>query len=203
MAALVHKRRALVYGDSNTYGTDPAAGRGSGGRYGPEGRWPDILAKALAGEWEIVTEALPGRCIPAMDFEWEDFAGAAARCGRLDRFAVMLGTNDYLSMPRPDPEAVAERMERFLTRALAGPLAGVPALVIAPPCLDFGDDRYYGRYNTVSGVLSQALERCAARLGAAFADAGRLPLAPDGIHLTPQGHVLLAERVLAAWRTGW
>ena len=49
MAAPVHKRRALVYGDSNTYGTDPAAGRGSGGRYGPEGRWPDILAKALSG----------------------------------------------------------------------------------------------------------------------------------------------------------
>ena len=52
-------------------------------------------------------------------------------------------------------------------------------------------------------AMGEALERCAARLGAAFADAGRLPLAPDGIHLTQLGHVLLAERVLAAWRTGW
>ena len=137
MAARTAERRALIYGDSNTYGTDPAQGHG-GGRYPPDSRWPDILAAALAGIWDIGTDARPGRCIPGLEFEWEDFSAAVARRGKMDLFAVMLGTNDYLSAPRPDPERVGEKMDRFLSRArdLLGPDTGV--LVIAPPHLDFG-----------------------------------------------------------------
>ena len=170
MAARTAERRALIYGDSNTYGTDPAQGHG-GGRYPPDSRWPDILAAALAGIWDIGTDARPGRCIPGLEFEWEDFA-AVARRGKMDLFAVMLGTNDYLSAPRPDPERVGEKMDRFLSRArdLLGPDTGV--LVIAPPHLDFGADRFYGKYSTVSGELSRVMARCAGRMGAAFLDAG-------------------------------
>ena len=196
MASREHSRRLLVWGDSNSYGFDPDWGN-QGGRYPAEDRWPDILAKALEGSWQVHTDALPGRCIPTLRFEWEALAAAVDSCGRPDLFAVMLGTNDHLSASRPDPERVGERMEEFLTQAMAGPLAGADALVIAPPYMDFGADRYYARFSTMSGSLSRAMEACAGRVGAGFLDAGALPLAPDGIHLLPEGHRLLAGKVLA------
>lgn len=195
------RRRALFYGDSNTYGTDPGTGRGSGGRYPASVRWPDRLAAALAGRWEVLTDALPGRCIPEMDFEWEGLTRCLRQSAPLALFAVMLGTNDYLSAARPDPGRVGARLERFLETvrsACPEELAGAEVLVIAPPCLDFGGDRYYGPFSTTDGCLSRALEESAARSGAAFLDAGAwdLPLAPDGIHLSPEGHVNFAEHML-------
>ena len=192
--------RALIYGDSNTYGTDPAAGRGAGGRYSADVRWPDVLARRLRGSWDIRVDALPGRCIPTMDFEWADWAACVHRSAPFDLAAVMLGTNDYLSGARPDAAAVAGRMERFVEKLLSGGEGSVGrarVLIIAPPYLDFGNDRFYGRYSTVSGVLSEALCGCAGRLGVGFLDAGawRAPLAPDGIHLTPEGHRVFAENM--------
>lgn len=192
-------KRLLVYGDSNTYGFDPDWGN-QGGRYPAEDRWPDILARALEGSWQVYTDALPGRCIPTLRFEWEALTAALDRCGRPDLFAVMLGTNDHLSAPRPDPERVGQRLEAFLAQAMEGPLAGTPALVIAPPYMDFGADRYYAKYSTISGELSRAVKACAERMGAGFLDAGALPLAADGIHLLPEGHRLLAEKALAYMR---
>lgn len=193
-------QRALLYGDSNTYGTDPSQGRGAGGRYSAGTRWPDVLARRLRGRWDICTDALPGRCIPTLDFEWADWVACVRRSAPVDLAAVMLGANDYLSGPRPDAAAVAGRMERFVERLLSGGEGSVGrarVLIIAPPYLDFGNDRFYGRYSTVSGALSEALRGCARRLGVDFLDAGawRAPLAPDGIHLTPEGHRMFAENM--------
>lgn len=190
-------RRVLFYGDSNTYGLDPESGRGSGGRYPAETRWPDILAEKLQGSWEILVDAKPGRCIPEMDFEWCEWKDSICRNTPLDLFAVMLGTNDYLSAAHPDAASVADKMERFITGALSDDEACMQEtqfLVIAPPYLDFGDDRFYRPYNTTSGVLSRALSVSAQKAGAAFLDAGawELPLAPDGIHLSTGGHKKLA-----------
>ena len=188
-------RRVLFYGDSNTYGTDPAGG----GRYPAGARWTDILAVALTGLWDVRVDARPGRCIPEMDFEWEDVRLCLGREAPLDMFAVMLGTNDYLSAARPDADAAAARMEGFLARLREREeLQGSEMLVIAPPCLDFGDDRFYGPYSTTSGVLSRALEDCAAGMGVDFLNAGAwpLPLCGDGIHLSREGHRVFAAHML-------
>lgn len=194
-------RRALFYGDSNTYGTDPGTGRGSGGRYPADTRWTDILARKLRGRWDVIVDAMPGRCIPELDFEWDDWSRCVRRSAPVDLVAVMLGTNDYLSGARPDAALVAGRMERFVARALSGGESCIGRerfLIVAPPYLDFGDDRYYGRYSTVSGVLSEALRGCAERTGVGFLDAGawRAPLAPDGIHLALEGHGAFAGNML-------
>lgn len=199
-------RRALFYGDSNTYGTDPAGGRGAGARYGPEVRWTDALSRALAGRWQVLADGRPGRCIPEMDFEREDFRRALAQAAPIELLAVLLGANDHMSAPRPDAGKVGERLERFLSwagSACAGELAGTRVLVVAPPYLDFGADRFYGPYSTLDGSLSAALAAAAARAGAAFLDAGAwgAPLTGDGIHLAPTGHAVFARHMLAYMQT--
>jgi len=50
-------RSLLCYGDSNTYGFDPA----SGARFPPGVRWPGVLAAELGAGWHVIEEGLGGR----------------------------------------------------------------------------------------------------------------------------------------------
>jgi lysophospholipase L1-like esterase len=52
------KTRILVYGDSNTWGSD---GTGIGLRYDTSEQWPNILSEKLGSEYEIVQEGLCAR----------------------------------------------------------------------------------------------------------------------------------------------
>ncbi len=185
-------KRCLLYGDSNTYGANPE-NLHKGGRYEEEKRFTYMLSEKLKAEWEFVVEAKVGRCIPSMEFEFEEFGEILKKAGNIDLFAVMLGTNDYLSYSKPDAERVAKRMRAFLEKVRAESKAEI--LMIAPPCLDFTGDRYYGKFTTLDGGLSLALKNVAAEFGIFFADAGSVPLsvAKDGIHLTEEAQPKLAE----------
>lgn len=46
----------LCFGDSNTYGYDPARD----GRYGDDERYPMVLQDLLGDGWSVVEEGLPG-----------------------------------------------------------------------------------------------------------------------------------------------
>ena len=93
----------LCFGDSNTYGYDP---RGFfGGRYGPEDRWVDLLAKRTG--WEVINSGSNGRLIPVSSH------GISLDS---DRILIMLGTNDLLQVA--SALEAAARMESFLIQLL-------------------------------------------------------------------------------------
>jgi len=52
-------KKVLFYGDSNTYGYDPAGFMG--GRYPKESRWTEVLQMNLRGLWRVVSDGEPGR----------------------------------------------------------------------------------------------------------------------------------------------
>ena len=112
--------QVICFGDSNTYGYDPRSYLG--GRYGPRGRWVDLLAAETG--WTVRNWGANGREIPeaAPDFPADT-----------DLLVVMLGTNDLLQ--GRGPEAAAGRLAQLLTGA------GLPRdrlLLIAPPPLARG-----------------------------------------------------------------
>ena len=82
-------RKAFFFGDSNTFGYDPAGFMG--GRYPREQRWTTILQNNLADTWQIESDGLPGRSVPVTRFEWDYLRGLVQRALPLDLFAVMLG----------------------------------------------------------------------------------------------------------------
>ncbi len=86
----------LCYGDSNTWGADPAGG----GRFSRDERWPGVLQKSLGDEYHIIEEGLGGRTTV-----WEDpieghkngkeyLIPCLATHAPLDLVIIMLGTND-------------------------------------------------------------------------------------------------------------
>lgn len=172
--------KIICFGDSNTYGYDP---RGFfGGRY--DHPWPEILADMLG--CTVLNRGENGREIPrrAVDFPADT-----------DLLMVMLGTNDLLQ--GAPAEEVCGRMERFLKG-----MDPEKVLLIAQPPMKPGAWVSGHALIEASVSLAAGFRSLAARMGIHFADAGawNLPLAYDGVHLTEEGHRLLAGKLCRLFR---
>lgn len=208
----------LCYGDSNTYGYDPA----TTGRYPAGVRYPTVLQSLLGSGFCVVEEGLPGR---TSTFDYpaaEGMNGLATLLpillshAPLDTLVLMLGTNDFNDYFQAGPRLVASCLVRLVKKALATECWRDPArpdvLVVCPAPITH---RYYSRYRqdpTITGcdVRSAGLAAELAPLLAPlapvrFLDAGRLPgVQPselDGMHLTPASHRALAEALANDLRT--
>lgn len=170
--------KIICYGDSNTHGYDP---RGYlGGQY--DCPWPELLAVKTG--WNVINEGMNGREIPQMPVSFP---------GDADLLIIMLGTNDLLRFRTP--EAACENMERFL-KSLT--LNRDKILLLAPPPMKFGEWVPEQKLIDDSLALATHFHDLAERLGIRFADAGEwnIPLAFDGVHLTEEGHRVLADGLM-------
>lgn len=208
-------RKALFFGDSNTFGYDPAGYMG--GRYPREKRWTTILQENLAGIWQIESDGLPGRAVPVTKYEWQYLRGLVQQAMPLDLFAVMLGTNDLLSTLRPSAAKTAGMMNELLTfvKAAAGNRSeDFQILLIAPPAIRLvdqsyaepyvsGDKTYADIYEEEGKKLSLYYRELARYRNVKFADAAQWPLsfAFDGVHLSEEGHAVFAKYMTEVLRT--
>ena len=200
-------RKAFFFGDSNTFGYDPAGFMG--GRYPREQRWTTILQNNLADTWQIESDGLPGRAVPVTRYEWDYLRSLVQRALPLDLFAVMLGTNDLLGTLRPSAAKTAGMMNELLTfvKAAAGNQGkDLQILLIAPPAIKLVDmsyeepevagyKTYRDRYEEEGRKLSQYYRELARYRKVLFADASEWPLsfAFDGVHLSEEGHAAFAQ----------
>ena len=199
-------KKILFYGDSNTYGYDPAGFMG--GRYPRQERWTTILQKNLQETWQIVADGMPGRALPTSVYEWDYIRSMIRQEEPLDVFAVMLGTNDILGTLRPDAAKTAARMSDFISFAEDNAEEGTQFLLIAPPGILLTDQSFAEPY--VCGgknfaqlyyeegeKLTEYYEELAECRQTLFADASKweLDFAFDGVHLSERGHALFAAKM--------
>jgi lysophospholipase L1-like esterase len=204
----------LCYGDSNTWGADPA----TGGRFDRFTRWPGVLRQILnagspAGDpdYWIVEEGLCGRTTCRDDPLEGDrnglrqFLPILESHQPLDLVVVMLGTNDLKVRFAPTPQDAARGAQLVAAAALAsgaGPAGAPPkVLMIAPP--PTGKLTYFREMFAGSGEISAKMgaryRQYAAELGCAFLDAGEIIVSSDldGIHFEAPEHRKLGEAVAA------
>ena len=197
-------KKVFFYGDSNTYGYDPAFY--TGGRYPRRSRWTTLLAERLEGTWEVAADGMPGRMIPRAGRGADMVLDSWRAEMPVDLFAVMLGTNDLLSMRTPDAAAVAAKMENLIHGAQESLAAKI--LLIAPPQIRFtdpsctqpfvqGTQTYARQCLEQSTVLAQYYKDVAARCGIFYADASSwdLALAFDGVHLSLEANAVFAREL--------
>lgn len=177
--------RVLCLGDSNTYGYDP---RGAfGGRYAPEDRWVDRVAKQTG--WEMINAGFNGQEIPRNAHTVPFPIGNQ----NADMLLIMLGTNDLLQGATAKESAA--RMEAFLNSLLP---YEKQLLLIAPPPVKRGAWVDSGKLVTESILLAEEYKNLAHKQKIPFLDTHRwnIPLAFDGVHFTEEGHHAFANRFL-------
>ena len=193
-------RTIVFYGDSNTYGYDPAD-MGEG-RYPEEQRWTTILQKNVGSQWTIVSEGLNGRKIPDLPQAAGWLSPVIEEAGEDGIFAVMLGTNDILSYIEPNVEEVRDRMDAFLS-FLTGKMDPDRILVITPVPSGRKDDEnlQIRKYYEACISMNSEFEDLADVYGVHFADTADwgVELCYDLVHISEEGQKTFAvemEKVL-------
>jgi lysophospholipase L1-like esterase len=197
-------RTVLCFGDSNTYGSIPGE---AGGRYGPDIRWPGVLARELGDGWHVVEEGLPGRTTVFDDPISPYRRGAdylppcLASHAPLDVVVIFLGTNDLKDRTGAGAVDIAAGVGVLAQTTLAsgsGPGGAAPrVLLLALPRLGAGLSPEFAGAEQKAAELPQYLAEQAALLGVDRLDlaevAGYSSL--DGIHLDVAGHAAVGDIV--------
>ncbi len=218
MPSSLRMKTLLCFGDSNTWGYDPAgtATAGHPVRYAPDVRWTGVLAREMGSDWRVIEEGQNGRTTVH-----EDPLAAASRNGRkhlpvcleshkpIDFVVLMLGTNDLKSMfnvPPGDIAAGASLLVKMILQSDAGPDAKAPrVLLICPPPV--GDlsvlpelDAKVARGQEKSHALPGLYQAVAKLHGVSFLNSQRhvVPSHLDGLHLGAKDHEVLGLAVAEA-----
>jgi lysophospholipase L1-like esterase len=197
-------RTVLCFGDSNTWGADPAGPD----RFPRDIRWPGRLARALGEEWEVISEGLNGRTATL------DSPVAEGRNGLtyllpclhshapLDLVVIYLGTNDAgdrYSLPAEDVASAVGRLVRVVRTSEAGPGGSAPAvLVVCPPPFGRLDpEGSFAHAGEKSRRLGRRFTEMCALLDCELLDLDGIAAYSDldGIHLDAEGHAAVARGV--------
>ena len=177
----------LCLGDSNTFGYDPRSY--IPGRYPQNIRW---TGRIQSPGRNVINCGQNGLCIPRINTF--PMYGDLVRKYAPDMLVIMLGTNDLLN--GNTAQDTGTRMEQFIDDLQTKTVSDV--LLIAPPALQFGEWVQDQRIIDESKKLSIIYKVMADASGIKFADSGtwNIPLLFDGVHFTPEGHRVFAERLL-------
>jgi lysophospholipase L1-like esterase len=198
-------KEILCFGDSNTWGYDPAGA----GRLPRDVRWTGVLQGTLGADYRVIEEGLNGRTTVWEDPIEGDKVGkrhllpCLLSHAPLDLVVLMLGTNDLKKRYSAATTDIAQGIEVLLdiiamSRAGAGD-AAPPVLLVAPPPLgrlsEFGPMFEGGTEKSRSFAALYA--RVAAERRCPFLDAGEIVRSSDldGIHLETAEHRKLGEAV--------
>lgn len=189
-------RAVLCFGDSNTYGSIPGE---AGGRYGPDVRWPGVLARELGEGWRVIEEGLPGRTTVFEDPLYQYRRGAdylppcLASHAPLDAVVIFLGTNDLKARLAAGAFDIAAGVGILAQTALlsgCGPGGTAPnVLLLGLPRLGAGLSPEFAGAEEKAGELPRYLAEQADWLGVELLDLDEVTYsAVDGIHLDVEGH---------------
>ncbi|MGI6003014.1 MAG: GDSL-type esterase/lipase family protein [Lachnospiraceae bacterium] len=201
-------KRILCFGDSNTWGYDGT----TGGRFDRSVRWTGRLAQLLGSGYEIIEDGQCGRTLICESPYYgpsgcQSIEAAINRAAPVDILIVQLGSND-LDIPYGlSASDIAAGLGIFVrkARAAAGWRTDLPEiLVIVPRPIPKEAEQPSNPFFYEKGRISSKSERLACRMQetAELSACESLDLdesysvnSIDFMHLTPEGHRRLAEKL--------
>ena len=199
----------LCYGDSNTYGYIPESGM----RYPRNIRYPGVLQELLGNEYMVVEEGCNGRTTIHDDpiDGWKNGLDYLRPCLNshkpVDIVILMLGSNDLKATFRLSAQEIAEGAGMLVdvikefTQEKQGFIPKI--ILISPPEIGSGikTSPFYGAFYEdaieESKKFPEAYRKVAAEKECIFFDVARYihPSDFDSLHLTPEAHRILAEKL--------
>ena len=198
-------RRILCFGDSNTWGYDPA----TEDRFDDQTRWTGVLQAALGADFTVIEEGLNGRTTvwndPIEGYKnGHDYLVPCLETHRpLDLVVLMLGTNDLkrrFSLSAYDIAQGVAVLLRAISYSKAGHDGHAPrVLLLAPPPVakltGFGE--MFEGSEAKSLRLGQHYRAVAVEYNVAFLDTSTVIRSSDldGIHFEAEEHAKLGRAV--------
>ncbi|MCR5747680.1 MAG: SGNH/GDSL hydrolase family protein [Lachnospiraceae bacterium] len=207
-------KTVLCYGDSNTYGYIP----GNGMRYPKDVRWTGRLQMLLGEDYTVVEEGCNGRTTVFDDpvDGWKNGLDYLKPCLNshkpVDIVIMMLGSNDLKDTFHNGAEDIANGAEELVktiqtfTEEKQGYKPEI--ILVSPPEIgeDIASSDFYGAFYEDAVERSKEFPKyykeVAERNGCIFFNAARYvrPSGKDSLHLTPEGHVTLADKLFEVVR---
>lgn len=175
--------KIICYGDSNTWGYDPRD------PFGGQLAVPWCAAlEALTG-WTVVNFGENGRTVPTQEWEYRILGRFLNQNPDAALLLIMLGTNDLLH--GRSPAKIRIRLEELLVY-LKQNFPALRPILLAPPKINIPD------YRHGSEILADELRQLAENNTIPFFSCleRSFPLAFDGVHLSEEGHVQMADELL-------
>ena len=197
----------LCFGDSNTWGFDPATKE----RYAPYARWPGVLRPKLGAGWQVIEEGLNGRTTVFEDPIMPGRSGIAylAPCLEshrpLDWVIIAVGVNDLKQRFSATPSDIARGAGLLLEtvqKSACGRGGGIPRILLVAPAplgklTEFADQFEGGAEKSLA--LAECYKSIAAERGCEFFNAAAVAKASDidGVHYSVEDHKKLGEGIAA------
>ena len=195
----------LCFGDSNTWGYDPATWE----RYPLDIRWPGVLQNELGKSYRVIEDgqngrtAVEGKTFAGFNTSKTDLVSTLANYSPLDLVILMLGTNDLLMRSSVSPDDVGKGIDVLLDiirHSGAGPVSSAPTvLLLAPPPIGSlsGETDALKSAVTQSHLFAERYASIAADFGCAFLNTGEIVRSSeiDGSHLDASEHKKLGLAV--------
>lgn len=190
-------KRVLCFGDSLTWGYDPASRQ----RFSPANRWTGVLQSRLGAGWVVIEEGQNGRTIAVDDPAEGEKNGLTylLPClesqSPLDAMIVMLGSNDCKQKFGYSPMDIAGEMQTFLEKVQSYNRFRLQdtmkVILVSPPLLGEGlksswlGESFGPEARRVSQGLAGWYKKLAELYGCRFVDASLLVEASpvDAVHL--------------------
>ena len=190
------RRQIIFYGDSNTYGYDPADPYRQMFPY--DARWTTIVSKNLKDHFQVLAEGMNGRTLPVPPYEQSYLIKLFSLSEGDGIFSTMLGTNDILLTTHPDADIPIRKMEQYIT-FLKRHLDHSQILIIAPPLIGGGDigDPLLEKYHKESRRMNDGFREITSQQGVKFADASEwgIEMGYDQVHFSTEGHRTFAGKM--------
>ncbi|ADL36428.1 GDSL-family lipase/acylhydrolase (plasmid) [Butyrivibrio proteoclasticus B316] len=208
-------KNVLCYGDSNTYGYMP----GYGTRYPRDIRYPGRLQYLLGEDFNVIEEGCSGRTTLYDDpiDGWKNGFDYLKPCLYSHRpihiVVLMLGSNDLKTTFHLTASQIAEsagKLVDVIKEFTAEKQEYVPKIIlVSPPEIGTGirTSPFFGAFSETAIEESRKFPECykkvAKEKGCIFFDAAKYiyPSEVDSLHLTPEGHITLADEISKVIRT--
>lgn len=182
-------------------------------RHDKADRWPNVMARSLPQDWDIISEGHPGRTAV-----WDDPIEGVHKSGArvlhavleshrpVDLVILVLGTNDLKSRFGLSAHDIALGLQRLVTEIVgsdSGPGARAPGVLLAAPVVveEIGVliESFAGA-GPKSAALPALLKNVADRHGTGFIDLNHVAKVDtvDGVHLYASAHAAIGAAMAKA-----
>ncbi len=195
-------KKILCYGDSNTWGYNPANGE----RFDVNTRWTGVLQKLLGQNYWIIENGLNGRTTEENDIKkpWRHGAEFLVLFiqsqNPFDIFILFLGSNDLKDEFDKEAKDVAKSIGNLVDIIRENASNEVNIIVVCPAVIDFsisGVNYSFQKGESKSLELPEFYEQATKEKNCTLLDLQKYikPSVKDGLHLDEDSHKVIAEKL--------